>query len=127
MLFLATAKFLHFMKQMSSVFISPEGTEFERRVGRKQDVWEMTAYQTASGLKHSDLKLNRRGNVVSKLRSQRMQERFAKYGGLKKPVVVKQTGYQKAVNEHKDRVSRHTIELQRQAAVRKKRKSPMKG
>jgi hypothetical protein len=115
------------MKQMSSVFISPEGTEFERRVGRKNEVWEMTCFQTASGLKKDDLKLNRRGNVVSKLRSQRMQERFAKYGGLKKPVVVKQTGYQKAVNEHKDRASRHTIELQRQAAVRKKRKSPMKG
>jgi hypothetical protein len=27
-----------------SVFISPEGTEFERRVGRKKDVWEMTCY-----------------------------------------------------------------------------------
>jgi hypothetical protein len=119
---------------MSSVFISPEGTEFERRVGRKKDVWEMSAYQTASGLKKDDLKLNRRGNVVSKLRSQRMQERFAKYGGLKKPeknkeaeVIIKQSqAYLKAVREHKDRVSRHTREQQRQAAVRKKRKSPMK-
>jgi hypothetical protein len=125
---------------MSSVFISPEGTEFERRVGRKTDVWEMSAYQTASGLKKEDLKLNRRGNVVSKLRSQRMQERFQKYGGLskKKPEeIVKQAqALQKAVRQHKERVARHKLELERQnlerqnlerqAGVRKKRKSPMK-
>jgi hypothetical protein len=116
---------------MSSVFISPEGTEFERRVGQKTAVWEMSAYQTASGLKKEDLKLNRRGNVVSKLRSQRMQERFQKYGGLskkKKPEeIVKQAqALQKAVRQHKERVARHKLELERQAGVRKKRKSPMK-
>jgi hypothetical protein len=108
-------QFFAFMKQMASVFISPEGVEFERRVGRKTDVWEMSAFQTASGLKKDDLKLNRRGNIVSKLRSQRMQERFAKYGGLSRKipkgeeakVIIKQSqAYLKAVREHKDRVSR---------------------
>jgi hypothetical protein len=124
------------MKQMSSVFISPEGTEFERRVGRKNEVWEMTCFQTASGLKKDDLKLNRRGNVVSKLRSQRMQERFAKYGGLSnnkekeaEAIIRKSKAYLKKVREHADRVSRtkkiKEVE-QRQASVRKKRQSPMK-
>jgi hypothetical protein len=123
------------MKQMSSVFISPEGTEFERRVGRKNEVWEMTCFQTASGLKKDDLKLNRRGNVVSRLRSQRMQERFEKYGGLSnkklegEAIIKKSKAYLKKVSEHKDRVSRtkkiKEVE-QRQASVRKKRKSPMK-
>jgi hypothetical protein len=94
---------------MASVFISPEGTEFERRVGRKKAVWEMTAYQTASGLKKQNLKLNRRGNVVSILRSQRMEERFKQYGGLKKPaeVIIKQShAYLNAVRAHKDRALR---------------------
>jgi hypothetical protein len=64
-----------------------------------------------------------------------MAERFAKYGGLSKKkklekeaeVIIKTSkAYLKVVREHKDRVARHKLEQQRQASVRKKRKSPMK-
>jgi hypothetical protein len=123
---------------MASVFISPEGIEFEKKIGRKKDVWEMTAYQTSSGLLKDDLKLNRRGRVVSKLRSQKMAERFKKYGGLKKktPEQAKKESkaYMKIVKDHADRLKRHAVAVQRdlkikeqrQAIVRQKRRNSKK-
>jgi hypothetical protein len=110
---------------MASLFISPEGIEFEKKVGRKQDVWEMSAYQTSSGLHKEDLKLNRRGNVVSKLRSQRMAERFKKYGGLTKTEDIhkhseeakKQSdAYAKVRRAHENRVKRQAEAVRREKA-----------
>lgn len=66
-----------------------------------------------------------------------MQERFKKYGGLSnknkeeqkkdnESIIKQSKAYQKILKEQQDRIARHKLELQRQASVRKKRKSPMK-
>ena len=62
----------------------PTGQKYEKRYGNRVAVWEQRVFETSSGLRKEDLKENRRGRIVSKLRSSLMLERYKKFGGLKK-------------------------------------------
>ena len=113
-------------------YICPEGLEYEKKVGRKTEVFEATAYQTSSGLKKDDLKLSKRGKVVSKLRSQRMAERYKQFGGLtpktKEQIKLEAAKFAAAVKLKEKRESFHKARLQKEmhmrlAGVRKKRHS----
>ena len=104
------------------MFICPEGEEFEKKVGRKSDVWEMRAYQTSSGLQKADLKLNRRGKVVSKLRSERMSERFKQYGGLTKKEEKKEKQEKKDVKTFDDLMTKRREAIVRRARQKNRNK-----
>ena len=64
----------------------PTGQKYEKRYGNRVAVWEQRVFETSSGLRKEDLKENRRGRIVSKVRSSLMLERYKKFGGLKKIV-----------------------------------------
>ena len=68
------------------MYISAAGDSYNKKIGTKLAVWEGEAYMTSSGLVRENLKLNRRGKVVSIARSKRMSERYARFGGLKKKI-----------------------------------------
>jgi type IV secretory pathway VirB4 component len=51
--------------------------KFNMNVGSKIEVWRNAAKKTSSGLKKSDLKLNKGGRVVSKKASDAAKKQFA--------------------------------------------------
>ena len=66
------------------MFISNDGQQYEKKYGSRLSVWEGTSFQPSSGLQRSDLKQNRRGKIVSIVRSKTMAQRYKQFGGLKK-------------------------------------------
>lgn len=54
---------------------------YNKKTGSRSAVWDDIAYQTASGLLKSDLKMNSRGKLVSVRKSKLAAERYKLNGG----------------------------------------------
>lgn len=63
---------------MSTVTV--DGTEYEKRVGSRAEVYHGTAYKTKGGLTERDLVRNDSGRIVSKKRSELSKVMYAKNG-----------------------------------------------
>ena len=64
-----------------------DGTEYVRKVGSRQSVWDDVCYMTAGGLKKGDLE-QRGSKIISKKRSALGKARFAQRNPFRKKVEI---------------------------------------
>lgn len=89
-----------------------------KKKGSKQEVFEGKAYCTAGGLKKDDLILNKRGQIVSKKRSEQGKKQFKNLENFKKN---KEDKEDKEAGEHKEDKESEEEENNNEQAINEKK------
>ena len=69
------------------MYTGPDGIEYVRKVGSRQEVWDEVCFCTSGKLKRSDF-IMKNNKIVSKRRSEMGQKRFAEKGNPFKTAAV---------------------------------------
>jgi hypothetical protein len=80
----APSKILLYTGKQSIMYTAADGTEYCRKTGSRQEVWDGVVYCTSGKLTKGDL-IQKNNKIVSKRRSQLGKERFAQRNPFRQP------------------------------------------